>query len=86
MIAAHRIIKAQDVGSRTEPPSRIPEPGHRLSQQWLHNIGMKLPGQFPAGQDWIAHGTSDQKIWLRYQLSGTADTRCRGYARPGITG
>jgi len=58
MIAAHRIIKAQDVGPRTEPPSGIPEPGHRLSQQWLHHIGMKLPGQFCTGQDWITHGTS----------------------------
>ena len=58
MIAAHRVIKAKDVRPRTEPPRRIAETGHRPGQQWLHDVGMKLPGQLRTGQDWISHETS----------------------------
>jgi hypothetical protein len=58
VIAAHRVIKAQDVRSRTQPPGRVPQPGHGPGQHGGDHIGVELPGELTPVRDMVIHPAS----------------------------
>jgi hypothetical protein len=55
VVAAHRIIEAQDVRSRAQPPGRVPQPGHGPGEDGGDQFGVELPGEITPVRDPVIH-------------------------------
>src|SRR5215471_12428469 len=96
MVLAHRIVKPKHIGSRAEPSSRVPEPGHRPRQQRRHDIGVEPAGELASAHDVVIHLTRRAEatrglpaISGRSAARAAAGSPCRakgpgGAARPAL--